>query len=71
MGIIHRIIFIRPGGHVAKRSGIKQFPTPKSRLKQVAIAFTAIQTAAADSGLGRYISGSVFGFKGLVGVSTV
>ena len=71
MGIIHRIVFVRPGRYPSEGLRIEQFPAAEGGPEGVAVAFTPVNTAAAQAGLRRHIAGSILGLEDVVGVRSL
>ena len=71
MGVVNRVILIGPGRHFAEGLGVEQFTPPEGCLEHIAVAFATIQTPAANTGLGRHVTGTIFGLKGLIRIGSV
>jgi hypothetical protein len=71
VGIVYGIIFVRTGGNGAERLRIKEFASSESGPEHIAVALASVDAAAADTGLGGYVPGSVFGSEGFIGIGAV
>jgi hypothetical protein len=71
MGVIHRIVLVRPGGNAAKGLRIKKLPPPEGGFEHIAVSFATIQTPAADTGLGCNVARSVFRLKRFICIGSI
>jgi hypothetical protein len=71
VGIVHGIILVRTGGDGTKWLRIKEFASSESGPEHIAVAFASVDAAAADTGLGGHVAGSVFGSEGFIGIGAM